>query len=78
MNRGWQSQPPHFSQALPLSLSPLLLSRQRRMDTRWELLQERLERQQLRPSLAVSYSAVAYDDMCCSQPLLSLGDIPPC
>ena len=47
------------------------------MDTCWEALQERLERQQLRPSLAVTYSAATYDEMCRSQPLLSLADIPP-
>lgn len=53
-------------------------TRQRRMDTHWLQLAELLERQQLQASLAVSYRAATYDDMCASQPLLALADIPPC
>jgi hypothetical protein len=52
-------------------------TRQRRMDTTWPQLQERLERQQLPVSLAVIYSVATYDDMCRAQPLLSLADLPP-
>lgn len=52
-------------------------TRQRRMDTHWRQLQERLQRQQLPASLAVTYSAATYDDMCRSQPLLSLAEVPP-
>lgn len=53
-------------------------TRQRRMDTHWLQLGDRLERQQLRASLAVTYTAATYDDMCTNQPLLALADIPPC